>query len=104
MKILNMSLECFLTSIRQSQYLELFLENGIDDLETLNHLKEHHFEKLGVKIGHAIKISKALSSFPAETPPTIEAIQMNVLHSITDPVSTFKTSTIKTTRHSTHII
>ncbi|HEX6115355.1 MAG TPA: AAA family ATPase [Geminicoccaceae bacterium] len=49
----------FLAKIGLSQYEDLFAENAID-LEVLPELKEEHLEKLGVPLGHRLKLMKAV--------------------------------------------
>lgn len=50
----------FLMSIKMEKYSQLFLDNGIEDLEILEELSEIHLEQLGLPLGHRIKILKKI--------------------------------------------
>eukprot|EP00441_Pelagodinium_beii_P040089 CAMPEP_0197628088 /NCGR_PEP_ID=MMETSP1338-20131121/6510_1 /TAXON_ID=43686 ORGANISM="Pelagodinium beii, Strain RCC1491" /NCGR_SAMPLE_ID=MMETSP1338 /ASSEMBLY_ACC=CAM_ASM_000754 /LENGTH=406 /DNA_ID=CAMNT_0043198989 /DNA_START=148 /DNA_END=1368 /DNA_ORIENTATION=- len=59
-----------LKQLELPQYLPLLLRNGVDDLETLLMLKEHHMKEIGIPIGHILKIQKRLREL---APSTVQA-------------------------------
>eukprot|EP01084_Bolivina_argentea_P128556 227213_1 len=43
------------------QYIDLFIENGIEDMDTISHITMNELQMCGIdKIGHKIKITKAI--------------------------------------------
>jgi len=50
----------FLQSIKLEKYFDKFIQNGIEDMETVIELKDEHVEKLGVPLGHKLKIIKRI--------------------------------------------
>lgn len=47
-------------SIKLEKYKEKFLENGVEDMETILELKEEHVEHMGIPLGHKLKIIKRI--------------------------------------------
>ena len=43
-----------------SKYKDLFLDNGIEDLETILEMDDRHLEQLGINMGHKLKIIKRI--------------------------------------------
>ena len=56
----SISLDAFLSSCGLQKYLKLFHDQGIEDIEILQELKENHLSDLGIPIGHRLKILKKL--------------------------------------------
>ena len=56
----------FLTSIKLDKYQEKFIENGVEDLETILELNDEHIELMGVPLGHKLKIMKRIKDLRAE--------------------------------------
>ena len=50
----------FLGSISLQKYQAKFLENGIEDLETILELNDSHLDSLGVPMGYKLKILKQI--------------------------------------------
>lgn len=50
----------FLTEIKLDKYYEKFIENGVEDLETILELKDEHIEQMGIPLGHNLKIIKKI--------------------------------------------
>ena len=49
------------------KYASVFVENGIEDYETLIELQEEHLEMLKIPLGHKLKIMKKIKELrPAE--------------------------------------
>ena len=49
----------FLKSISlENKYYDLFVENGIEDIETVLELNDAHLDGLGVPLGYKLKILK----------------------------------------------
>ena len=47
------------------KYLERFLENGVEDIETVLELNDEHFEAMKVPMGHKLKIMKHIKEMRA---------------------------------------
>ena len=50
----------FLNSIGLSKYKDRFVENGIEDEETVLELHDEHLDALSVPLGHKLKILKRI--------------------------------------------
>jgi hypothetical protein len=50
----------FLTAIKLDKYLDKFVENGLEDEETILELKDEHIEVMGIPLGHKLKILKRI--------------------------------------------
>ena len=50
--------EDFLTNIKMEKYKEVFIDNGIEDKETILELQEEHLEQMNLPLGHKLKIMK----------------------------------------------
>lgn len=48
----NRAFSEFLEPIKMERYTEVFVENGIDDVETLIECKDEHLEKMNIPLGH----------------------------------------------------
>ena len=60
----------FLCGIKMEKYREVFIENGIEDKETILELNESHLEQLGLPLGHKLKIMKKIKEIKKkEVPP-----------------------------------
>jgi len=42
------------------KYREVFLDNGVEDLETILELDDKHLEQMGVPMGHKLKLMKRI--------------------------------------------
>jgi len=50
----------FLSSLKLEKYKEVFIENGIEDKETILELNEEHLQEMGLPLGHKLKIMKKI--------------------------------------------
>ena len=50
----------FLGQIKMEKYKEVFIDNGIEDRETILELNESHLQELGLPLGHKLKIMKRI--------------------------------------------
>jgi len=50
----------FLREASLSQYAELLISNGFDDLETLLDIEDEHMKEIGIPPGHILKLKKKL--------------------------------------------
>ena len=55
----------FLSAIKLDKYLDKFLQNGVEDIETVLELNDEHFEAMGVPMGHKLKIMKHIKEMRA---------------------------------------
>ena len=53
-------MEDFLAPLNLTKYKDLFLDNGIEDLETILELEDEHLEQLKMPLGHRLKIAKTI--------------------------------------------
>ena len=56
----------FLSEIKLDKYKAKFVENGVEDLETILELKEEHVEQMGIPLGHKLKIIKKIKDIRGE--------------------------------------
>ena len=56
----------FLSSINLAKYFDRFIENGIEDEETILELNDAHLDALTVPLGHKLKILKQIKNVRAE--------------------------------------
>lgn len=52
------------------KYRDAFIENGIEDKETILELNEAHLEQLGLPLGHKLKIMKKIKELKKSIPPS----------------------------------
>jgi hypothetical protein len=52
----------FLKSLNLQKYIDVLAANDIDEMSTLNEMQKDDFQKLGVSLGHQIKIMKSIHS------------------------------------------
>lgn len=50
----------FLKDLKLDKYVDNFIDNGVEDLETVLELNEKHLEQMGVPLGHKLKIFKRI--------------------------------------------
>ena len=50
----------FLGSISLEKYVMKFVDNGVEDLETILELQDQHIEQMGIPLGHKLKIIKRI--------------------------------------------
>ena len=48
------------------RYREIFLDNGVEDLETIFEMDEKHLEQMSVPLGHKLKIMKKIKEIRQE--------------------------------------
>lgn len=56
----------FLSTVKLDKYADKFVDNGIEDLETILELKDQHLEQMAVPLGHKLKILKRIKDLRAE--------------------------------------
>lgn len=93
-----MDLEEFLKYLNLTQYLDAFLENGVEDLEILSDLTEAHFERIGVKIGHIIKLRKSIRKLQESGLPTCESYKLKEENPYWQTEKVLKTTNLKLTK------
>ena len=52
--------DVFLESAGLPRYRDTFLDNGVEDLETILELDDKHLEQMGVPMGHKLKLVKRI--------------------------------------------
>ena len=58
--------DIFLEGAGLPKYREIFLDNGIEDLETILELDEKHLEQMSVPMGHKLKLVKRIKEIRQE--------------------------------------
>lgn len=48
------------------RYREIFLDNGVEDLETILEMDEKHLEQMSVPLGHKLKMMKRIKEIRQE--------------------------------------
>lgn len=56
----------FLASVQLDKYLTKFVENGIEDLETILELNDLYLDHLEVPLGYKLKILKRIKTLRSE--------------------------------------
>ena len=57
----------FLSSIQlEGKYKQMFIDNGIEDMETILELNDTHLDSMGVPLGYKLKILKRIKSIRQE--------------------------------------
>ena len=54
-----------MSDIKLEKYKGKFVENGVEDLDTILELKDEHIEMLGIPLGHKLKILKKIKDLRA---------------------------------------
>jgi hypothetical protein len=49
-----------------AKYKDIFIENGIEDLETILEMDDKHLKQLSVPMGHKLKIMKRIKEIRTE--------------------------------------
>jgi hypothetical protein len=88
----------FLKILNLLEYQQVLLDNGVDEVEILMELTENHFERLGFKIGHIIKVRKAVERFKISGVPSCENYKLTTTNSLWDTEKVLKTASLKITR------
>lgn len=68
----------WLEQLGLSKYAQVFVENDVD-LEVLPHVTDEHLEKLGVSLGHRVKMLKAIEAL-GTNPEAAKAKRMDAVH------------------------
>jgi len=55
-----------LASLKLEKYQQKFIENGVEDLETILELNDEHIEHMGIPLGHKLKIIKRIKDLRTE--------------------------------------
>jgi len=63
--------EDFLAQINLGKYKDTFIDNGVEDLETILELDERHLELMSVPLGHKLKILKRIKDSRKEKGMTV---------------------------------
>ena len=56
----------FLNSIKLGKYFDKFIENGVDDLETILDLNANNISELGIPMGHRLKMLKNINKYKSQ--------------------------------------
>ena len=56
----------FLTTIGLQKYESKFVDNGIEDLETILELQDHHLDAIGIPLGYKLKCLKRIKTLRQE--------------------------------------
>ena len=59
-------LDEFLTSINLQKYKDQFLDDGIEDMETILELADTHLESMRIPLGHRLKMQKKIKELRKE--------------------------------------
>jgi len=59
----------FLEGLGLSRYVSLFMDHGFDEMETVFEIEEGHMDKMGIAMGHKLKIAKKLRELRPPPPP-----------------------------------
>lgn len=57
----------FLKSIQLDKYFKKFVENGIEDLETILELSDMHLDAMEIPMGYKLKIIKKIKTLREES-------------------------------------
>jgi len=49
-----------LAGIKLDKYFDKFIDNGVEDEETILELEDSHVEQMGIPLGHKLKIMKRI--------------------------------------------
>jgi hypothetical protein len=60
-----------LASINPQKYKERFIDNGIEDLETVLELNDLHLDAIGIPLGYKLKIIKRIKTMRQEKGMTV---------------------------------
>ena len=63
--------DSFLASINLQKYKDRFLENGIEDEETILELNDAHLDAVGIPLGYKLKILKRIKMVRQEKGMTV---------------------------------
>jgi hypothetical protein len=55
-----------LGTLKLEKYTDQFVDNGVEDMETILELNEKHLEQMGVPLGHKLKIMKKIKDYRKE--------------------------------------
>lgn len=61
----------FLNEIKMEKYKDVFVENGIEDKETILELNESHLEEMNLPLGHKLKIMKRIKECKKQAQPMV---------------------------------
>ena len=56
----------FLQDIKLEKYVDKFIDNGVEDIETILELEDNHIEQMGIPLCHKLKIVKKIKDMRAE--------------------------------------
>lgn len=56
----------FLSDISLQKYKDIFIDNGIEDLEIILELDEKHLEMMSIPLGHKLKVLKRIKDIRKE--------------------------------------
>lgn len=62
----------FLVEIKMEKYKDVFIDNGIEDRETILELQEEHLEQMNLPLGHKLKIMKKIKELKKKEAPVIQ--------------------------------
>ena len=79
-----MEVKDFLESIKLGKYYEKLLMNGIEDIETILELQEDHIEKMGIPLGHKLKLVKKIKEMRIEKAGVETPVSTSTKSSIKD--------------------
>lgn len=57
-------------NLKLLKYKDSFVENGVEDMETILELEGEHLEAMGVPLGHKLKMVKKIKFMNAKHPPS----------------------------------
>lgn len=60
-----------MASINLQKYKERFIENGIEDFETVLELNDSHLDAIGIPLGYKLKIIKRIKTMRQERGMTV---------------------------------
>jgi hypothetical protein len=64
--------DVFLSGIKMEKYKDAFIDNGIEDRETILELQEEHLEQMNLPLGHKLKIMKKIKELKKKDSPVVQ--------------------------------
>ena len=98
----NEEVKGFLTEIKLDKYYEKFIDNGVEDLETILELKDEHIEQMGIPLGHKLKIIKKIKDLRTQKGMSVPQSRQGTRRPGAQPSNSPSASTATTAPASIH--
>lgn len=80
----NQEVAGFLSTIGLQKYIEKFIDNGVEDLETILELQDQHISQMGIPLGHKLKIIKRIKEVRQERGLSVPASSQSTRTKVSD--------------------